>query len=71
MSPSPDFASIEHEIAAGWDLFGEGREDDVAHVRWLAERFPDDPRAHSELGGSLDAARREAEAVPDTAGLSR
>lgn len=62
----PDHTDLEREIAAGWDLFGAGNEDDaVAHFRRLAERHPGEPRAHFEFGGSLDAAGREAEAIPE------
>ncbi|MBA3424994.1 MAG: hypothetical protein H0U04_10760 [Rubrobacter sp.] len=57
MSPSPDPISIENEIAAGWNLFNAGREEEtIEHFRRLAERYPNDPRAHFEFGGSLDAA---------------
>ncbi len=65
MSPSPGSASIESEIAAGWDLFGAGRREKAIEHFWrLAERNPGDLRTHFEFGGSLDAAGHEAEAIP-------
>lgn len=64
MSPSPGSASIESEIAAGWDLFGAGRREKAIEHFWrLAERNPGDLRTHFEFGGSLDAAGHEAEAI--------
>ena len=61
----PDQADLEREIAAGWDLFRAGREDEaIERFRRLAERHPGEPRAHFEFGGSLDSAGRESEAIP-------
>ncbi|MCA1781012.1 MAG: tetratricopeptide repeat protein [Intrasporangiaceae bacterium] len=52
----------EEEITALWQL-----EDAAARVEAglaLSRRYPDDPRVLFEHGGTLDAAGREAEAVP-------
>lgn len=55
---------FEQETARIWAFNREGREEEaLAIARALAERYPDDPRAHFEYAGALDYQGRGAEAV--------
>jgi tetratricopeptide (TPR) repeat protein len=55
---------LERRVAAGWELFRGGREEEaIESFRQLVEEYPDDPRAHFELGSVFDAAGREDEAI--------